>query len=214
MCSVKAWASSGSTLANSAQTEGNGVELGATFERVTTKTTRVKRGDSHRSVKTTTKAFYTCTKLNAPHGCTFEFTESEIRSEVVIGLTDAPTMFIHFAHQPSNHVDGSFDLAITFASTGEVQPLLCKILCLPCMLIGCIDMDRENRETVVAKADHMKQQVQQIVNGGPQAMSGSEKSLGEKSLGEKIKEINELKEQGVLSEEEFSAAKAKLLSGN
>jgi hypothetical protein len=37
---------------------------------------------------------------------------------------------------------------------------------------------------------------------------------GEKSLGEKIKEIIELKDQGILSEAEFSAAKAKLISGN
>jgi hypothetical protein len=33
----------------------------------------------------------------------------------------------------------------------------------------------------------------------------------EKSLGEKIKEISELKDQGILTEEEFSAAKAKLI---
>jgi hypothetical protein len=37
---------------------------------------------------------------------------------------------------------------------------------------------------------------------------------GEKSLVEKIKEINELKHQGILSEEEFSAAKAKIISEN
>ncbi len=34
---------------------------------------------------------------------------------------------------------------------------------------------------------------------------------GEKSLGVKIKEISELKDQGILTEEEFSAAKAKLI---
>jgi hypothetical protein len=33
----------------------------------------------------------------------------------------------------------------------------------------------------------------------------------EKSLGVKIKEISELKDQGILTEEEFSAAKAKLI---
>merc|ERR1712086_300038 len=109
--------------------------MGATFKLVTTSKRRVKNGGYVKITKTTV---YTCTELNAPHSCTFELTESKTeRGQLTIVLTDAPTMFTHFVHQPSTSADGSFDLAIRFTSTGEIQPLLCKILCLPCMLVGC-----------------------------------------------------------------------------
>ena len=214
---VKAWKPSGSTLNSSAQTEGNGVEVRAKYERETKTITRMV--NSNRTVARITKAVYTCTALNAPHDCTFEYTESTFNNgKIVIVLGDQPSMLIHFVHEPSKSADGGFDLAITFASSGTVQPLLCKILCIPCMLTGCIDMDRVNRAAVESKANHMKQQAQEIINGGPRSMNDAALTVavqpGGKSLGEKIKEISELKDQGVLSEEEFSAAKAKLIAEN
>lgn len=220
---VKAWKPSGSTLNSSAQTEGNGVEVRAKYERETKTITRI---GVHAHVQRITKAVYTCTALNAPHDCTFEYTESTFNNgKIVIVLGDQPSMLIHFVHEPSKSADGGFDLAITFASSGRrhaqngtVLPLLCKILCIPCMLTGCIDMDRVNRAAVESKANHMKQQAQEIINGGPRSMNDAALTVavqpGGKSLGEKIKEISELKDQGVLSEEEFSAAKAKLIAEN
>jgi hypothetical protein len=220
-CAVAAWKGDGWALGSSTQTEGNGVEMGAVFKRVTSRTSHVKGQNGTRSVNRTNTAIYTCTAVNAPHSCSFEFTTStggSAAGHVDISLADQPTMFIHFAHQQSKSADGGFDLAITFTSTGETQPLICKILCLPCMLIGCIDMGRENRRFVEDNADKMKQKAQQVINGGPQAMGGAAPpvpvAVVEKSLGDKIKEISDLKEQGILSEEEFSAAKAKLIAGN
>ena len=211
---VKAWKPSGSTLNSSAQTEGNGVEVRAKYERETKTITRMV--NSHRTVARITKAVYTCTALNAPHDCTFEYTESTLLGWYL--RVHQPSMLIHFVHEPSKSADGGFDLAITFASSGTVLPLLCKILCIPCMLTGCIDMDRVNRAAVESKANHMKQQAQEIINGGPRSMNDAALTVavqpGGKSLGEKIKEISELKDQGVLSEEEFSAAKAKLIAEN
>ena len=225
---VKAWKPSGSTLNSSAQTEGNGVEVRAKYERETKTITRMV--NSNRTVARITKAVYTCTALNAPHDCTFEYTESMV--SVAYNLTwrtrlalvhkvdelQPCRILIRFVNEPSKSADGGFDLAITFASSGTVQPLLCKILCIPCMLTGCIDMDRENRAAVESKANHMKQQAQEIINGGPRSMNDAALTVavqpGGKSLGEKIKEISELKDQGVLSEEEFSAAKAKLIAEN
>lgn len=213
---VKAWKPSGSTLNSSAQTEGNGVEVRAKYERETKTITRI---GVHAHVQRITKAVYTCTALNAPHDCTFEYTESTFN--IVLG--DQPRMLIHFVHEPSKSADGGFDLAITFASSGTLptsRPLsqILRILCIPCMLTGCIDMDRVNRAAVESKANHMKQQAQEIINGGPRSMNDAALTVavqpGGKSLGEKIKEISELKDQGVLSEEEFSAAKAKLIAEN
>ena len=211
---VAAWKGTSATLKEHAQTEGNGIAMGAKYRRVTSTTHRVKQGNSHRTITRSTTMVYTCTHLDAPNRCTFEVTTKIVGGNQISVGHDDEIVHVHFVHQPSKSADGGFDLAITFTSTGAVQPLLCRILCFPCMLTGCIDMERENRKAVENGASHMAQQAQQIINGGPMELGAAAAQPGEKSLADKIKEISELKDQGILSEEEFTAAKAALIAGN
>ena len=230
----------GSKLLKCKQIEGEGLVPGGVWE-VHTSVTSITRGKNGTQRKVYRYlAVYTLIDVQKPRRIVFDVKNKKVGCPQVISA-GAPPKEVRIVMEHKVGGNGNVNLETKYQSTGGgigcdpynifmgTLPCVCLVPVCGCLMFSCslcMPWDQTNKATAQGSADHVGDTIKKMLKGGP-TLPGQADDVtavgvsvvemdrgGGKSMGDQIKELGELKAQGLMTEEEFIAAKKKIIDNN